>query len=143
MPETKTPLYRSLDAENIIRTAQQLTKRIAERFPASGLRKVSEELLAEARQAEHTAAWMAKPHLAIRIASAVIILAMFAVVAATLMVLNRRVELFSSVSDFLQGVDAGVNELILIGAATYFLLGWETRIKRKRALRAIHVLRSF
>ena len=48
-------MYRSLDADNIINTAQQLNTRIGERFPASGLRKVCEELLAEARQAADTA----------------------------------------------------------------------------------------
>jgi hypothetical protein len=136
-------MYRSLNADNIINTAQQLNQRIAERFPASGLRKVCEELLAEAQQAADTARWLATPHIKIRVASALIIVAMFALAASTMLALTRRVELFSSVSDFLQGVDAGVNELILIGAATYFLLGWETRLKRKRALRALHVLRSF
>jgi hypothetical protein len=60
----------------------------------------------------------------------------------TVSVLSGGVELFSSVSDFLQGVDAAVNEIILLGAASYFLIGWETRRKRKRALRALHVLRS-
>jgi hypothetical protein len=136
-------MYRSLDADNIIQTARQLHMRIGERFPASGLRKVCEELLAEAQQAADTARWLAAPHIRIRTVSILIIVAMFALAAGTLLALNRRVELFSNVSDFLQGVDAGVNELILIGAATYFLLGWETRLKRKRALRAIHVLRSF
>ena len=136
-------MYRSLNADNIIKTAQQLHQRISERFPESGLRKVSEELVAEAQQASLTARWLAAPNTKIRIVSILIVVALFALAASTLLALNRRVELFSSVSDFLQGVDAGVNELILIVAATYFLLGWETRLKRKRALRAIHVLRSF
>jgi hypothetical protein len=136
-------MYRALDADNIITTTQQMSHRIAERFPASGLRKVSEELLAEARQAAQTARWLAQPLIRIRVVSSLVIVAMFVAAASTLLALNQRVELFSSVSDFLQGVDAGVNEVILIGAATYFLLGWETRQKRKRALRAIHVLRSF
>ena len=35
-----------------------------------------------------------------------------------------------------------MNEIILIGAAIYFLLGLETRRKRARALAAIHVLRA-
>jgi hypothetical protein len=56
--------------------------------------------------------------------------------------LSGGVELFSSVSDFLQGIDSAVNEIILLGAASYFLIGWETRRKRRRALRALHVLRS-
>ncbi|HKE95471.1 MAG TPA: hypothetical protein VKB34_14250 [Povalibacter sp.] len=136
-------MYRSLDANSIIDTAQQLYTRIGASFPASGLRQVCEELLTEARQAATTARWLAAPNVRIRVISVSIIIAMFVVAASTMLALNRRVELFSSVADFLQGVDAGVNELILISAATYFLLSWETRIKRKRALRAIHVLRSF
>jgi hypothetical protein len=135
-------MYRSLNADNIIETAQQLSLRIASRFPASRLRQVSAELLGEARQAADTARWLATPNIRIRVVSMLVIVGLFVLAASTLLALNRRVELFSSVADFLQGVDAAVNEVILIGAATYFLLGWETRLKRKRALRAIHVLRS-
>lgn len=135
-------MYRALKADSIIETAQKLNARIAERFPNSGLRRVSDELLCESQQAAETARWLATPNLKIRIGSIAIIVALFALAGGALLALNRRVELFSSVSDFLQGVDAAVNELILIGAATFFLLGWETRLKRKRALRAIHVLRS-
>lgn len=136
-------MYRSLNADNIIETAQQLSMRITERFPASRLRKVSEELLTEARQGAVTARWLATSNIRIRVVSILVIIGLFAFATGTLLALNRRVELFSNVSDFLQGVDAAINEAILIGAATYFLLGWETRLKRKRALRAMHVLRSF
>jgi hypothetical protein len=135
-------MYRSLDANRIIATAEQLGKRIAERFPASGLSKVATELLAEARNAAVTAQWLAKRHRAIQGISSVVIALVFGLAASTIFLLNRRVELFSSVADFLQGLDAAVNELVLIGVATYFLLNWEGRRKRTRALRAIHVLRS-
>jgi hypothetical protein len=67
---------------------------------------------------------------------------MLALVVATTMLLRGGVELFSSVADFLQGLDSAVNELVLFGAASYFLVGWETRRKRRRALRALHALRS-
>lgn len=135
-------MYRSLDASHIIDTAERLGKRISERFPNSGLSKVAAELLIEARQASVTAEWLAKSHRTIRGVTAVVIALLFALAVSTFFLLNRRVELFSSVSDFLQGLDAAVNELVLIGAATYFLLSWETRRKRTRALRAMHVLRS-
>ncbi|MBC7983021.1 MAG: hypothetical protein H7Y02_04115 [Candidatus Obscuribacterales bacterium] len=135
-------MYRSLDANRIIDTAEQLGKRITERFPASSLSKVAGELLSEVRQAADTAKWLSAPHRNIRIVSGVVVVLLFALVISTLLLLNRRVELFSSVSDFLQGLDAAVNELVLIGAASYFLLNWESRRKRKRALRALHVLRS-
>jgi hypothetical protein len=67
---------------------------------------------------------------------------MLAVAGATFFVLNRSVALFSSVADFLQGLDALLNEVVLIGVAIFFLAGLETRIKRARALKAIHALRS-
>ncbi|HTE42453.1 MAG TPA: hypothetical protein VK629_16645 [Steroidobacteraceae bacterium] len=135
-------MYRSLSATQIIATAEQISRRVAERFPGSGLSRVAIELLSETRQAAGTASWLATPHKLIRRISIAIVVALLILAVSTLMLLNRRVELFSSVSDFLQGLDAAVNELVLIGAATYFLLNWEARRKRVRALRALHVLRS-
>jgi hypothetical protein len=49
---------------------------------------------------------------------------------------------FSSVADYLQGFDAAVNELVLLGVAIGFLVSFETRIKRRLALGALHRLRS-
>jgi hypothetical protein len=135
-------MYRSLDSGRILETARRLSLRIAERFPASGLRLIAAELESEVANASKTAAWLARPHLTIRIISICIVVGLVGVAISTLLLLNRGVELFSSVSDFLQGLDAAVNELVLIGAASYFLLSWETRRKRRRALRALHALRS-
>ena len=68
-----------------------------------------------------------------------LIVAMVVLVVASVLLLTGGVTLFSNASDFLQGIDAAVNEIILLGAASYFLIGWETRRKRRRALRALHV----
>ena len=135
-------MYRSLDSDKIIDTTRILQSRIAERFPGSSLSKVAEELHAEARTAADTSLWLAKPLMWTRILAVVSIVLMVAIAAGAFFVLNRRIELFSSVSDFLQGLDAAVNELILLGVAIFFLAGLEGRIKRGRALKAIHVLRS-
>ena len=135
-------MYRSLDTDRIIATAEQLRNRINERFPGSSLSKVVDELVAESRQAAATAQWLAIPVQWVRAVAGITVLLMLVAAIGTLFMLNRNVELFSSVADFLQGLDAAVNEIILIGAAIYFLVGWEARHKRARALRAIHVLRS-
>ena len=60
------------------------------------------------------------------------------------MVVNLRLggEEFSDLGFFLQVVEAGLNDLILIGAALAFLMTVETRVKRRRALKALHELRS-
>lgn len=42
----------------------------------------------------------------------------------------------------LQGLEAGINILILVGAAILFLVTVETRMKRARAISAIHELRA-
>jgi hypothetical protein len=44
--------------------------------------------------------------------------------------------------DFIQVLEAGLNATVLIGATVFFLVTLETRMKRRRALRAIHALRS-
>ena len=45
-------------------------------------------------------------------------------------------------SNFIQAIDAGISSIVYIGAAILFLISWETRIKRSRALKAIHELRA-
>ena len=67
---------------------------------------------------------------------------MLALVVGTVALFKDGVQLFQSVADFVQGIDSAVNELVLLVAASYFLISWENRRKRKRALRGLHVLRS-
>ncbi len=52
--------------------------------------------------------------------------------------LQASTELFG----MMQGIDAGVNLLILVGAALVFLVTLEGRIKRRMALSHLHELRS-
>ena len=44
--------------------------------------------------------------------------------------------------ELVAAVEAAINDVILIGAALVFLVGLESRIKRHRALKALHRLRS-
>jgi hypothetical protein len=135
-------MFRSLDATRIADTAERLGKRISERFPASGLSGVADSLRSEVIAAADTARWLAMPQWWIRAIAFALIAAMLALVIATVVLLSGRDQIFSSVSDFVQGIDSAVNEIVLLGAASYFLIGWENRRKRRRALRALHVLRS-
>ncbi len=45
-------------------------------------------------------------------------------------------------TELVQVVEAGINDIVLIGAAIFFLMTVETRYKRGRALASIHELRS-
>lgn len=48
----------------------------------------------------------------------------------------------TEIIEFVQFLEAGMNAVVLIGASILFLMTFETRVKRARALKAIHELRS-
>src|SRR5438445_7241741 len=112
-------MYRSLKADHIIQTIGQLRDRIQERFPASGLSKVAEELQQISNEAVARTEWIACPLLPLRIAIGflVALLAGFILLAlANLKVLK----LWESFSDFVQAVDAGINDFVFVGIAIFF-----------------------
>jgi len=140
-------MFRLLEPARITETAERLERRISERFPHSGLRGVAESLRTEITTAAETARWLATPQRWVRgVAIGAILISVVATMVAlglgVYYLVKGNVELFSSGADLLQGLDSAVHELILIFAATYFLAGWETRRKRRRALSALHALRS-
>jgi hypothetical protein len=138
-------MYRNLNADKIVDTARTLNRRIGERFPGSGLSRVSEELLSVAGEAAAVSHWLAQPHLPIRTlawAGILLIAAVLFMGVTTAFSTTGEGPVFSSLADLLQGLDAAVNEVVLTGIAIFFLFTLETRLKRRRALKAIHVLRS-
>lgn len=135
-------MYRTLAADEIIDTLARLEQRIGERFQGAGLARVCAELTEIARQTHQRSSEIARPNLWLRIVVGVVLAA-----GAALLVFVG-VKLWSSTKtsdDFygtLQGVDAGFNILVLMGAALFFLFSIEEKIKRRRALKALHELRS-
>lgn len=133
--------YLALDAEQIVRTIERLQARIRERFPNAGLADVCGQLLEIARHGRERSEWIARPILPLRIATgalAVLIVAGLILLVTQLRPPPGRFEL----GQFIQVLEAGINDLVLIGAAIFFLATFETRIKRRRALRALRELRS-
>jgi hypothetical protein len=123
-----------------VETLQQLEHRIGERFPGSGLSKVAAELLAAANESMERAGYLRRPHVPLRIGSwALIAVIVFTGVQALLHLrLAPRWEEFAT---FLQSSQA-IQNVVFLGIAVLFLANVETRIKRRRALAAIHELRS-
>ena len=134
-------MYRNLDSGRIVETSRALQRRISERFPNSGLSRVATELLSVAEQAAAISQWLAQPHLPLRILAGIGITAIVAVVIAALATVRINLT-FSSVAELLQGAEAAINEVVFLGIACFFLFTLEARLKRRRALKAIHVLRS-
>lgn len=146
IPEPATsepPTYRQLAPAEIIRTAQQLERRVSERFPGSGLGRVCAEIVRATRDAEAVADALAKPNYAIRGVVGLFIALLIAAVIGLFAGLRKNLHPnFESISDLLQGLEAGVNDLVFIGFAIWFLTRLEARWKRRRALRSLHGLRS-
>src|SRR5688500_3271801 len=134
-------MYRSLDSEKIIGTIETLSRRIDERFPGSGLGKVCEELLTIAGESQKRSAWIAKPQRSLRIITGTLITIMIASPLFVLANASWPKSGFDLVV-LVQVSEAGINVFILISAAILFLITAESRIKRSRALKAIHELRA-
>ncbi len=132
--------YRRLDAQKIIETVQALQGRINTRFPGSGLGNVVAELLRVAQEAVTRTEWIQKPHVPLRCAAGLLSLAILALLAG--MILHIRQFQFSEFTNFIQALEASISSMVFIGAAILFMVSWENRIKRNRALNAIHELRA-
>lgn len=139
--------YRTLDPEQIIGTIDRLQRRIQERFPGSGLSQVCEQLRLVGQQAEQRARWIARPIIAFRLGLLLLFLLLVALVVYHLPRLPdlqgvpapvRAME----INEWIQTLEAGTNELVVLGAGAFFVVTLERRIKRGRALEAIHELRS-
>ncbi len=132
---------RSLEPEHIIKTIQVLKNRINERFPGAGLTQVCGDLLDISQQARKRSVAIGRPMFGIRILSGLVILGILAGVAYIVRLIripNQPVP----ASELIQVIDAGFGALVLIGAMLLFLFTLEIRVKRARAMKAIHELRS-
>jgi len=135
MPDLK------LDADAVARTVDLLCRRIDERFPGSGLGRVGRELDRIARQTQQRARAIGRPILSLRLGVAFLIVFIATVLAATVASLRKPKEPLEAFQ-FLQVLEAGINDVVLVGAGIFFLVTLETRIKRRRALAALRELRA-
>ena len=134
-------MYRTLDPDKIVATLDQLVARISERFPGAGLARVCAELKIVAAESQARTERLAKPNIALRSLSGLVVVAGLAAliyVARLINVQSATTELFG----MLQGIEATVNLLIVVGAAVLFLTTLEGRWKRAAALADLYQLRS-
>lgn len=135
-------MFRTLEPGKIVETLRRLDRRIGERFPGAGLSRVCAELTTIATQAEARSRQIARPAVGLRLAAAAVVLvgsALMGVVGWHLLAAKKTSDdLFGT----LQGIDSAFNIIVLVGAALYFMFSLEERWKRRRALSALHELRS-
>ncbi|MEX0645505.1 MAG: hypothetical protein WD076_09350 [Parvularculaceae bacterium] len=133
--------YKTLKANCVIETIDQLERRIGERFPESGLRKVCQELGDTARRCAAEAARLNKPATAIRFS----VYAIWALGAATLAWLATALHLERlslDATSLVQVLEPTMNVAVLVGIGVLALGRLEERWKRARALDYLHELRS-
>jgi type VI protein secretion system component VasF len=140
MPAIRT--YRALDSDKVIDTIRVLHQRIRERFPGAGLGGVCAELLQIAGENSSRAEKISSRNVPLRMAIFVL-LVLGAVALIWIALLFRTVPAGAdNVYSVLQGIEAGANLVVLIGAAVFFLTRIEERLKRNGALKALNELRS-
>lgn len=133
--------YRHLDLEKTRDTLRLLSMRIDERFPGSGLSQVARELDDVAMETESKVAWIATPNYYLRAAAALLIVGILVVLGLSFLTVDWKIGTFP-LTDFIQVTEAGFNDIVLIGAAIFFLVTVEVRVKRARVLASLNELRA-
>jgi hypothetical protein len=129
-----------LNADKLVGTIKQLKLRINDRFPESGLEKVCDQFLNIARKSKEKAEWIAKPNLAIRLSSFAAILIAVIGIVYTVSFVDFSIQ-DNTLVNIMTLLDALINDVVLLGAAIFFLITIESRVKRKRALERLNELR--
>ena len=137
-----TARYRQLDSARIVETLRALVSRVSERFPGSGLSGVAAEMLAVAERTADEVRSLSRPIWPLRVLSGLLSLA----IVSAIVLAFRRVEPAGETISFpelVQTIESAMQEAVFVGIAIAFIATIEGRLKRRRALQAIHELRSF
>lgn len=134
-------MYQHLEITHVIATVEALHRRISEQFPGSGLSKVCGELRDIANRTVDRSKQIERPQYGLRVFIFGLIVALIVVPVGAVILLHPEDEQVEAL-EFVQVLEAGMNVVVLIGAAVISLITIETRVKRRRALDALHELRS-
>jgi hypothetical protein len=134
-------VYRQVEPNSVVETVARLQRRIAERFPDSGLSRVAAEVHDVSLHSAARARWAARPLVSLRIGMALLLAVVLAVLIGAIGGIDVTGHA-STVFELLQGIESGINDLIFLGLGVFFLTGLEARIKRARVLDALHELRA-
>jgi hypothetical protein len=134
-------MYRVLHSEKLREKIERLHQRIQERFPDSGLSKVCQELQLVAGESDEECHWISKPQILLRVLVAIVIVLVLVGLIEAVMTFQLPESSFN-LPELVQVFEAGLNALVLIGAAAIFLITAEIRVKRSRTIKALNDLRA-
>ncbi|HRD77423.1 MAG TPA: hypothetical protein PK264_16065, partial [Hyphomicrobiaceae bacterium] len=135
-------MYRTLDAAKLIVSLDTLGRRIGERFPDASLRQVGTDLADIAREHSERARQISGANWPLRAFVAIVLAGGLWLIVRIVGLMDLSKTAADNVYTVLQGVEATLNIVVLMGGALFFLITVEDRLKRRRALMAIHELRS-
>lgn len=137
----KAASYRTLDPVKLVEAARRLADKVNASFPDSGLAALSREVACLTRETIVRLTFIERPNWPLRVA--VVVLVLITVIGPLLFsAMIQFSETVSSLGDFLEATDAGLQMLLLLGGSIAFLVTLESRIRRNRALDAIAEFRS-
>lgn len=132
-----------LDADEVLSTVSSLRQRITERFPESGLLSVCQELERVCARSKKRIEWVSQPIWPLRTLRYLLLALIVSGIVLTVVGIRPTVEEESlTLIDLIQTLEAALNDVILIGIGIFFVWNLESRLKSRRALRALHELRS-
>ena len=134
-------MYTSLNPDHIIKSTQYLLNGIEDKFTDRGIQKLCLTLFDVACKSKDHSEWIGKPLISIRIGIGLLIVFTILGLLKVSFILNVKAFTFEF-STLVQTFDAFINVLIFIGLFLIFFITIESRIKRRRALKAIHELRA-
>lgn len=137
--------FSTLSSDHIVATLERLAARSRDRFPTASFNNVVDELIGLAKRDRRRSQRLSRPYLFLR---AGIILAVLLAVAGLVLVGERvfnwaqETGANADVFTVFEGVEAGLNIVILAAVAIFTLTRVEERLKRALALDDLHELRS-
>jgi hypothetical protein len=131
----------ALDPVELVATVELLQRRIEERFPSANLTDFCGEIVDIVRDAGERAESLARPIYFLRFLVWAVIAGAFFFLAYSLRDV-RTVWSTDDLGEVVQALEAAISSAFFLGAAAVFLFTLEQRVKRRRALVAIHELRG-
>ena len=130
---------RQLREDKLLETVEKIQQRISMRFPSSGLSAVAAEIVQVTREAMERAEAIRRPHVWLRVGLGIVVLLALGGVVAYAGTRSSQASTWQTLVQFLDVVKGSAAVLL---AAAIFLFTLETRLKRRRLLKAVHELRA-
>ena len=131
----------ALKPDNIINTIAELEKRIDDRFPESSLKKTCKGFLEIAEHSQDNIEFIGKANMPIRIFTLAIITMGLIGIFYSFTLVNFSFNNLGFV-DIVTLAEATINDIVLLGAAIFFLVTLEVRLKRSKAIKILDQLRG-